>query len=786
MNLQDAITHVREDAIFREMTPNTAKHYARIHETMDKRQALWGGNVSVITPETEKLSATLRRSLAFEKAMQDIPIHIEPYALLAGLSQKDGRIVRGLLPAFILEPELGQCSLHISHKCPDYETLLAIGLSGILENLEKSRANWEAKGAFGTGKWEFYEAVRRECNALIGISNRYGDLAESQNMPELARICRHVPKYGARSFHEALQAIWIYNHCIHETQTKLPIGNIDRILNPYFEADYNAGKITLEQAQELVDAFCLRVNDRVQIDPDVYVVPQNELEGAPEKYFRLNSSHGFAENAGNDDSDAINHWGQNILISGLMPDGSDGTNALTYMFLNAHEKFKLASPVLTVRMHKNSPPELTRRVAQVLKTGGGMPYINNDDIIVTAYEKLGIPREDACAYANSNCWETLIQGMSNQEMIRFVNFLYLLELALNDGQPQLRGRKVKGAPEPNQKYYGMNCCPGNPVVEGVKTGGASSLTSMEDIMAAWKKQMDYMLETSMAHIAKELAENGSHGYYSSDPILSAVMRDCVENMTDLTHGGSRYDLWHMMGEAVSNAADAMAAIQKFVFEEKLVTLERLVEIMNANWEGEEELHARFVNSTSRFGNGLAVPDGYAAEMVDFFVERVAHHARKHTVCIFSPCIGTFSWVISIGKNIGASADGRKRQEPIAANMSPVAGGDRSGPLAAIQSYLKLQTSPMAAGAPIDLRINSQGLEGEEGTNRIAAIIKTFIQQGGNMLTLTVTNVQELYDAIKAPDKYRSLRVRMGGWSAYFVLLGEEAQKLQIERAKYGA
>jgi formate C-acetyltransferase len=173
------------------------------------------------------------------------------------------------------------------------------------------------------------------------------------------------------------------------------------------------------------------------------------------------------------------------------------------------------------------------------------------------------------------------------------------------------------------------------------------------------------------------------------------------------------------------------------------------------------------------------------EMVDYFVERVNHHAKKYTICKYSPCIGTFSWVISIGKNIGASADGRKSKEPIAANMSPVPGADISGITAAINSYLKLQTDAMPAGAPIDLRLNKHGLEGAEGTNRIAALIKTFIQQQGNMMTLTITDAEELRKAIAEPKKYRSLRVRMGGWSAYFVLLSKEAQALQLRRAEHG-
>jgi formate C-acetyltransferase len=783
--ITEAVRRARTDLALREMTPRTRQHYDTIKKTMHKRQSLWGGTLTVLSSETEKLSATIRRSLAFEKVMVEMPIVVEPFALLAGNCMENGQIVRCMLPDFILEHELGQCCMYISHKCPDYETLLESGISGILAKLESNRTRLEAEsgGLHNKVKLDFYEAVKRECLAVIALSNRYAALAEQSGLLELARICRKVPEHGAESFHEAAQSMWFFNHCIHQTMTNLSIGHIDHILNPYFEKDFKTGRITLERAQEIVDEFNLRVNDRAQIDPDKYVILQDELIGAPER-FMVGYGQGFVSAAESDQADAINHWGQNILLSGLRADGSDDTNVLTYMFLNAHEKFAMTAPVLTVRLHKNSPPELVERVAEVLKTGGGMPYINNDDVIVPAYEKLGVSREDACDYANSNCWETLIQGRSNQEMIRFINFLYLLELALNNGKPTVRGKPSNDV-APERKYYSMGGTPGNPVIEGVATGDAACFSCMDDIMVAWKKQMEYMLDTSMRHVAEELEQNGSHGPYSSIPILSAVTRDCVESMTDLTHNGARYTLWHMMAEAVSNAADAMAAIQKFVYEEKLVTLPRLVEILNSDWEGEDELHRRFINDTPRFGNGFDSPDSYAAEMVAYFVERVSFHAKKYTICIYSPCIGTFSWIISIGKNIGASADGRKSREPIAANMSPVPGADISGITAAIHSYLKLQTGEMAAGAPIDLRIDKRGLDGEEGTKRIAALIKTFIQQGGNMMTLTVTSADELRKAIAEPEKYQSLRVRMGGWSAYFVMLSKEAQKIQLRRAEHG-
>ena len=172
--------------------------------------------------------------------------------------------------------------------------------------------------------------------------------------------------------------------------------------------------------------------------------------------------------------------------------------------------------------------------------------------------------------------------------------------------------------------------------------------------------------------------------------------------------------------------------------------------------------------------------------VRLFSSRSETHTEKYRGKIIFPCsIGTFSWIISIGKRIGASADGRMKADPIAANLSPVPGSDTSGPTAAINSYLKINTKDMAAGSPIDLRINRNSIEGKEGNKRLANIIKTFLDLDGNMITLTVTSAEELRKAMEEPEKYRSLRVRMGGWSAYFVLLSREHQLIHLKRVEHG-
>lgn len=792
INQQQAIEVVLNSLEMRKMNHRVERLYKRLQDRITKKQEIWGGNLSVLNENTINFPTVIRRALAFEKVLLEMPITIESDDIIVANCVDDGKVARCILPQFVKDEELFMTAISMYHKTPDYETLISKGLNGVVFDINQKRIELESEGDFDKNKTklDLLEAMTIEANAAIKMANRYANLAIKLSLDEknparksellkIAEVCRRVPEFPARTMREAIQSFWFINYAFFETQTNISCGRLDQLFNPFFKNDIEKGILTIEEGQELIDCLCIRMNDRMQIDPENYVYDSEQELGALPKQCEVNQSMGFVKktcnsssNAGKptetfalvDQLDAINHWGQNVLISGIKADKTDGTNAVSYMFLNSNEKLSLTSPVLTVRLHKNSPQELINRIAEVLKNGGGMPYINNDDVIVSAYTKLGVKWDDACEYANSNCWETLIQGRSNQEMIRGINFLLYLELALNRGCSLLNGQMV-----------------------GIDTGDPIELRNFTDLMEAWKKQIDYSLETNIEHDASQILGSGGHGLYSSVPLLSALMKDCIENATDLTHGGARYTIWHIMGEAASNAADAMAAIKKLVFEEKKITMIQLLTMLKSNWEGSEGKRIRefIINHVPKFGNDIDYVDDLCKEMCDYFLSRAECHTKKYKNKIIFPCsIGTFSWIISIGKKIGASVDGRMNSDPIAANLSPVPGSDTSGPTAAINSYLKINMRDMAAGSPIDLRINKNSVEGKEGTNRLASIIKTFIEMDGNMITLTIASAEELRKAMDEPEKYRNIRVRMGGWSAYFVLLSKEHQLIHIKRIEH--
>ena len=780
----------------REMTPRVERLYSRLQERMTKKQKVWGGTRSVLNERTSHLPTTNRRALAFEHVLLNMPIGIETDDLIVGNCVEKGVAVRCLLPQFVKDEELGKTAVSMSHKTPDYELLVHKGLQHVLLKIDQKKAELEnqAHQAQIRKKLDLLEAMMVEAKAAIKMARRYADLAEDLSITEkdsarkeelirIAEVCRRVPEYPARTMQEAIQSFWFINYAFFQTETNISCGRLDQLFNPFFTSDVEKGILTTEQGQELIDCLCLRINDRIQIDPDNYAYSggqESDVLGPLPKQFNISHNIGYVRREAplsergepqkgkdglNDQTDAINHWGQNVLISGLKADKTDGTSAVTYMFLNANEKLSLTSPVLTVRLHKKSPQALLVRTAEVLKHGGGMPFINNDDVIIDAYAKQGVKWEDACDYANSNCWETLIQGKSNQEMIRGINFLLYLELVLNRGRSLLTGE-----------------------VLGLDTGDPLAFESFDDLMAAWKKQIEYSLKTRITSAANQILGPGGHGPYSTMPLLSALMSDCIENAEDLTHCGARYTIWHVLGEAASNAADAMAAIRKLVFEEQKMSMEQLLTALRSNWEGQEDrtLRQMIVNDAPKFGNDIDFVDDLCKEMCDYFLVRTQVHTAPYKDKIIFPCsIATFSWIISIGKRIAASADGRMHSEPIASNLTPVPGSDTSGPTAAINSYLKINTKAMAAGVPIDLRMNRNSIEGEQGNSRLANIIKTFIDMDGNMITLTVTSAEELKKAMREPEKYRNLRVRMGGWSGYFVLLSREHQSIHLKRVEHG-
>jgi formate C-acetyltransferase len=452
--------------------------------------------------------------------------------------------------------------------------------------------------------------------------------------------------------------------------------------------------------------------------------------------------------------DATNHWLQNIVIGGLTPDGYDGTNPLSFLLLESYRRNKMTNPLLTVRVHRNSPDELIRYTCEVLKEGGGMPAIFNDESLVPALERIGIPSPDARDYTNDGCWEVIIPGRTNFVFQR-LSLMLCLEWALNRGISRFDNTQ-----------------------QGPDTGDPRNFTSYDDVWRAFLTQLDAMISRVVRRVVSSIDDRS---IVAPVPLLSALIDGAVESHRDMTAGGSKFRTFGMLAESAAHAIDSLTAIKTVIFEDKQATMAGLCDALDANFRGYELLRKKML-AAPKYGNNSHQADNVGREVIEAFIETVSRYAEEYDSVVKFPCgVGTFSWYIGIGEGLGASPDGRLLGQPVSSNFSPALGRDLEGIPSAILSYGKMHRHDLPAGGPLDLRLARRLVQGGEGTDRMTALIRSFVDTGGSMMTLTVVDTEELRAAQREPDNYRSLRVRMGGWCAYFTMLSREQQDHHIRR-----
>jgi pyruvate-formate lyase len=266
-----------------------------------------------------------------------------------------------------------------------------------------------------------------------------------------------------------------------------------------------------------------------------------------------------------------------------------------------------------------------------------------------------------------------------------------------------------------------------------------------------------------------------------DPLMSALVDDCIPKGRDITQNGSRHYFHQILVTGFANTVDALEVIREQVYEKRIISIKDLTAALSANWQGNEPLRMRAVNSVPKFGNSNEKVDKLGVRMLKDFEDYVEEWNRKDLPVKFPCGIGTFENYAALGRDINASADGRFDGEALAPNYSPQPGVDIKGPTAAIKSATLPNLSKYFSGAPFDLSINSDDFAGEVGTARLASLIRSFCELGGQILTITSVNVKDLRDAKVHPENHKNIRVRLGGLSAYFVAMSPVQQDNIIKR-----
>jgi len=718
----------------------------------------------------------VRKAVAVALKLAHMPTDLWRGQLFAGsMTLEDPRVhAEWRFPDHVTDAERTRAaqrglSIHsvFGHIVPDYPSLLAKGLRGI-----RAEAETELNAARDEDEVAFLRSVMVAVDGVMHYAERLAnrcdqeaaseeDAGRTGELRQMAANLRQVPAGPAQSFWQALQSVWLLHMVFHSTMDGNAMGRVDQYVWPYLAADLDTGALTMAQVAELVDCFCLKFNERAQTLEEQMAEAREPEVADPAKRTRHYTSSQIGTRR--DSIDATNHWLQNIVVGGLTPEGEDGTNPLTFLLLDSYRRNQMTNPLLTVRLHRGSPTELVRFTSEVLKQGGGMPALFNDEALIPALERLGIPPDDARDYTNDGCWEVIIPGRTDFRFQR-LSLMLCLEWALNQGRSRLDGSQ-----------------------QGPDTGDARAFTTYDQLWAAFLSQLDEMVRRVVQNVVNSINDRS---VIAPVPLLSALIEGCIAKRMDLTAGGAKHRTFGMLAEGTAHAIDSLTAIKTVVFGEgqeqapaERVTMEELCEALDHNFEDRRFGNLRYrLLCAAKYGNDDEAADGVGRAVMQAFAETVARHASAHLATVRFPAgIGTFSWYVGIGEGLGASPDGRLAGEPVSSNASPALGRDMHGIPGAILSYSKLPHDRLPAGGPLDLRIARRLVEGDEGTDRMAALIRSFVDTGGAMMTLTVADTEELRAAQREPEKYRSLRVRMGGWCAYFTMLSREQQDHHIRR-----
>ncbi|KHK01733.1 glycyl radical protein [Desulfovibrio sp. TomC] len=628
----------------------------------------------------------------------------------------------------------------VGHISVDYAKVLDKGLDGIIAEARSELAGLDMTNPEHLAKITFLDAVIIANQAVIAFAKRFSDLAAGMaakeadptrkaELLEIARVCAAVPASPAQTFAEALQSFWFIQLVLQIESNGHSISpmRFDQYLFPYLLRDKDLG---IEKAQELLDLLFIKFNE----------INKVRDEGSTKAF------GGYP-------------MFQNLIVGGVDREGEDATNPLSYMCLQATANTRLYQPSISIRVHSETPRALYEKAAEVTRLGLGMPAYYNDRFIIPGLLSRGLTREDARDYGIIGCVEPQVGGKTEGwHDAAFFNIAKVLELTLNNGVDPLSGERL-----------------------GPATGDLTTFATYDDLMAAYRKQMEYSVRLL---VVSDNAVDVAHGQRAPLPFLSSLVDDCIAKGKSLQEGGAHYNFTGPQGVGVANVADSLAALRKLVYEDKALSLGELKAALASDFAGVEgeSLRQMLVNRAPKYGNDEPYADEIAHEGALIYCKEVEKYANPRGGR-FQPGLYPVSANVPLGTVVGATPDGRKAGTPLADGVSPVSGMDHSGPTASVKSVTKLDHVIASNGTLLNMKFHPSALKDGQGISNLIAVTETLFNGGGTHIQYNVISKDTLTDAQMHPDNYRGLVVRVAGYSAFFTSLDRSIQDDIISRTE---
>jgi formate C-acetyltransferase len=504
-------------------------------------------------------------------------------------------------------------------------------------------------------------------------------------------------------------------------------GRLDQHLLPFYERGLADGTLTHEQAEELLQCFWIKFNNQ-PAPPKVGVTA--------------------AESGTYTDFAQIN-------LGGVRPDGSDGVNELSYILLDVIEEMRLLQPSSSIQVSKKNPDRFLKRATKIIRTGFGQPSVFNADLIVQELVRMGKSVVDARCGGSSGCVEVGAFGKENYNLSGYFNLPKILEITIHNGTDPLTGHRI-GLENEHLQF-----------------------NTFEELFEAFERQVNYFVDIKVR--GNNLIER-LYARYMPCPFLSLLIDDCIATGQDYHDGGARYNTTYIQGVGVGTLTDALTAFKYHVYDQRTFTIQQMLEILDADFQREEHIRQLLLNRTPKYGNDDAYADEVMVRIFEMYFNAV--DGRRNTkggeyhINLLPTTVHIY-----FGSVTGATADGRKAYTPLSEGVSPVQGADRNGPTAVLRSVAKMDHA-RTGGTLLNQKFTPQILASEEGLDKLVQLIRTYFRLDGHHIQFNVVDAATLRAAQEHPEQYRSLIVRVAGYSDYFCDLSKTLQDEVIARTEH--
>lgn len=588
---------------------------------------------------------------------------------------------------------------------------------------------------------EELSAMYIACEAVMILGRRYEDLARKMAAEEtdpqwkadlltIAENCAVVPAHKPQTFHQALQMYWFVHLAVTSELNpwdSYSPGRLDQHVIPFYRADVAEGRLTRDQALELLECLWVKFNNQPAL-PKVGVT--------------LKESGTYTDFA-------------NINTGGITPDGRDGVNEVSYLILDCMDDMKLLQPSSNVQISRKTPTKFLLRACEISRKGWGQPAFYNTEAIVQELLAAGKSLEDARRGGTSGCVETGAFGNEAYILTGYFNLPKILELTLYNGYDHVAGRQL-----------------------GLQLGSAEDFHSYEELLDAFHKQIDYFLDIKVrgSNIIESIYAN-----YMPVPFLSVITNDCIATGRDYNAGGARYNTSYLQGVGIGTVTDSLAAIRYQVYDKKNVAMKDLLRALREDFANDPQLLNLVQNHTPKYGNDDDYADDIMQSVFEYYRDAVTGRPNQRGGTYRVNMLPTTCHVY-FGEVMLASANGRRAHKPVSEGISPDKGADTNGPTAVLRSCAKMDHLS-TGGTLLNQKFTPSVVAGEDGLRQMANLIRAYFNMDGHHIQFNVIDRQTLLDAQAHPEEYKDLIVRVAGYSDHFRNLSRALQDEIIARTE---